>query len=793
MCCFLPRRKKNTFDGSKYGVVLTPIIVSRLPEEVRMEWARKSAGKEAELEFLLLFLKGEIESRERSQSFGSGGSGAETQRQSERRKDGQAGSRCAPARVATASALHTAARTGCGFCSSQSHPAARCPELLTLAVGDRPEKIRNSGMCFRCLRMGHRGASCSARCENCKGKHHAVSCFKVSAPVTPVSFVSADHSSHAVVGLSEHATDVNLSCAEPAGSQSVVLPTASVYVKGHHGNVKATVLFDTGSNRSYVSSSLVRQCAPEWVETRKIGYTAFSGAESANKYRNIYRVQMSGAHVSQPTVVEVEAAEVPVICTPLLRPTVPSSVLASFGNLELADPPQEGRELSVDVLIGLDSYWQLMGTGCLRSDRGPVAQQTVFGWILSGLSGSHAGDHASSGHQLLVMSDVPESRLRQFWELDAIGISPLDEDVETDPVLKEFESSVSFRDGRYEVKLPWKQELEQQQIRLENNRKAAEVSLCSLDRKLEKDPQLQSDYNRTLEELEAEGIITEVSDEHVNCPVFYLPHRPVVRQDSHTTRVRPVFDASAKGPNLVSLNDCLETGPCLLPNLVKVLVRFRRWKYAVSADIRKAFLMIRLCDRDQEVHRFLWHHRGRIRTMKFCRVTFGVNCSPFLLSATLRHHLKGVPPSNTVTELEENMYVDDLLSGADTEEEACALFAEARDVLGHAGMTLTKLSSNSSVVLDKGPDLSSRGGESHKVLGVQWDPAEDVFSFEGVDVSSDIVTKRVILSFIARLFDPLGLLTPYTLTVKLLFLETWCLGLAWDDDVPRDIRVRFLK
>ena len=84
--------------------------------------------------------------------------------------------------------------------------------------------------------------------------------------------------------------------------------------------------------------------------------------------------------------------------------------------------------------------------------------------------------------------------------------------------------------------------------------------------------ELKSDYDRALEELEAEGIITEVSsDADDACPVFYLPHLPVVRQSSVTTRVRPVFDASAKGPNLVSLNDCLETGPCLLPDLVEVL------------------------------------------------------------------------------------------------------------------------------------------------------------------------------------------------------------------------------
>ena len=77
-------------------------------------------------------------------------------------------------------------------------------------------------------------------------------------------------------------------------------------------------------------------------------------------------------------------------------------------------------------------------------------------------------------------------------------------------------------------------------------------------------------------------------------PVFYLPHRPVVRADSTSTKVRPVFDASAKGVNGVSLNDCMEIGPKLIPDLLAILLRFRRWKFGLIADITKAFLQIEL-------------------------------------------------------------------------------------------------------------------------------------------------------------------------------------------------------
>ena len=139
-------------------------------------------------------------------------------------------------------------------------------------------------------------------------------------------------------------------------------------------------------------------------------------------------------------------------------------------------------------------------------------------------------------------------------------------------------------------------------------------------------------------------MIKEVSKcEKREGPIFYLPHRPVVREDSITTKVRPVFDASAKGYNGVSLNDCLETGPNLLPNLLGLLTRFRRWKVAVTANMAKAFLQIRVHEADQNVLRFLWELGGQVREMVFDRVPFETKASPFLLNATIKHHLGKYP------------------------------------------------------------------------------------------------------------------------------------------------------
>ncbi|XP_043199123.1 uncharacterized protein LOC122368878 [Amphibalanus amphitrite] len=414
-----------------------------------------------------------------------------------------------------------------------------------------------------------------------------------------------------------------------------------------------------------------------------------------------------------------------------------------------------------------------------------VAQRTVFGWVLSGQV-SGVDDH-KGGCQLLCLGDIHESALRRLWSLEGVGVTDVTTGDESD-VMTTFESTVErSADGRYVVKLPWK---EGAVDLLQDNRASAEKRLTGLGRKLERDPDLRACYDGALCEMEGAGVITEVPVEELvtQNPTFYLPHRPVVKESSTSTKVRPVFDASARGPNGVSLNDCLEVGPCLLPNLLEVLLRFRRWPFAVTADITKAFLQVGLSVEDQDTHRFLWDCDGRVRVMKSQRVIFGVSSSPFLLSATIRHHLSLYPDSPAIREMRENFYVDDLLSGANSESEASALLSEAQRVMRDAHMMLTKCRSNSPLLFDKAQGVFGES-EHVKVLGVIWNPTDDLFAFQGVSLPDDIVpTKCVVLSFVARMFDPLGFISPFVMTLKSLFQELWQLGLHWDDPLPESCR-----
>ena len=118
---------------------------------------------------------------------------------------------------------------------------------------------------------------------------------------------------------------------------------------------------------------------------------------------------------------------------------------------------------------------------------------------------------------------------------------------------------------------------------------------------------------------------------------FYLPHYAVFREDKQTTKTKIVFDGSAKDSAGVSLNTCIQGGPALQPDLVGILLRFRRNQVAITGDIEKMFLQIVLKDTDRDSHHYLWRDLDLEATPKvyrMTRVTFGIISSPFMAICT---------------------------------------------------------------------------------------------------------------------------------------------------------------
>ena len=754
-------------NGGRYGVILTPLVLSRLPLEMRMEWARGGEGREADLDFLIDFLKSDLERRERSHPGVDGQLDAPSSTAAALHSGGKAkpakGKGNGRGRGKQRQLSPTSYPTKCPVCDG-AHDLPHCSTLLGLPVNKRYERLREVHVCFRCLFVSHsRGdhdfGNCNRKCSSCSGKHHPILCDNTNTDKHTSSSVNISASSFSASSVTH--TDT-------------LLQTIEVSVRGRGGRSKAVILFDTGSNRSYITEELVGKIKPDWVENCVLSYASFgSVSNSKPTQREIYDVLLEGMNSKIP----INVTCLPLICAPVSQPAIPDAILSQIPN---AVRVPTGSRVKIDMLIGLDVYWKLMGRDIEFVAPNLVLQDTLLGKVLSGVVNSNAS--------MFCQGTTLHCQAENFWSLETIGISA-DEEPVVDSVQAHFTASVTRSEDRYSVSLPWKEGMKP---KLLSNRACAAKRLQSLSLRLNRDEELRAAYDTFFLDMLKQGIVEEVPETEPPGPVFYLPHHPVVKTQSTSTKVRPVFDASCKGYNGVSLNDCMETGPNLLPDLPALLLRFRRWKIALTADIQKAFLQVGVTEEDRDVHRFLWQYEGRTRDMRFTRVPFGNKASPFLLMATIKHHLYSLDSSPAVDELLENLYMDDLVSGCESEELAEGMFTFAQSVMSEAGMVLTKWGSNSQSLQGLfGEDAS--GGASLGVLGLRWSPGTDDFSFTSPQMppAALCVTKRVLLSIVSSVFDPLGLINPFTVRAKCLFQSVWRMKLDWDEVLPEGVQNEF--
>ena len=157
---------------------------------------------------------------------------------------------------------------------------------------------------------------------------------------------------------------------------------------------------------------------------------------------------------------------------------------------------------------------------------------------------------------------------------------------------------------------------------------------------------------------------------------YYLPMHGVEKESSTTTKLRIVFDASAKSSNGNSLNDVLLTGPSLYPLLTTIINRFRLHRIGMSGDISKMFREVGLHHDDFDLHQFLhMEASGKIVDCRMKRLTFGVTTSPFLATQVLRQLALDYATDYAIASalIQQPFYVDDCLTGADTLDDAKAI------------------------------------------------------------------------------------------------------------------------
>ncbi|XP_071161140.1 uncharacterized protein [Mytilus edulis] len=224
-------------------------------------------------------------------------------------------------------------------------------------------------------------------------------------------------------------------------------------------------------------------------------------------------------------------------------------------------------------------------------------------------------------------------------------------------------------------------------------------------RRLSREPHLLRKYSEIIEEQMKRGFIEKVNDKNDNGKgTHYIPHH-AVKKDSTTTPIRIVYDCSCKkSPDHASLNDCLMSTPPDLNDLTKILMGFRTKKYAISTDIEKAFLHIGLDEKDRDFTRFFWlsdtdNPSSTLTTYRFKSILFGATSSPFILNATLLKHLDACN-TNVSAMMKNDLYVDNILSSLENEDDAAKYFVQARSLMSDAGFNLRLWSSICSKLTD---------------------------------------------------------------------------------------------
>ena len=301
-----------------------------------------------------------------------------------------------------------------------------------------------------------------------------------------------------------------------------------------------------------------------------------------------------------------------------------------------------------------------------------------------------------------------------------------------------------------------------------------------------------------------------------------MPHQQVVRKDSATTKLRVVYDASSKESKSVEcLNDCLHVGPPLIPLLYSILLRFRENRVVLVGDIEKAFLNVEVDPEDRDCLRFLWVENppdlSQVVVYRFCRVVFGLNASP--LNGTNRHVKRyEISDPRFVAKLLDPFYVNDFVTGGATTQESIELYQKTQSRMAEGGFKLRKWLTNDPQVRAKmatetqtgdkqdvvteeyisyakssvGMKLGSKG---QKVLGCEWDYEADVIAVYLMSVVQRAkglpVTKRNTLRLLAGVYNPLGLISPVTVSVKVIFQEICCQKCGWDEQLEGGFKKGF--
>ena len=419
-----------------------------------------------------------------------------------------------------------------------------------------------------------------------------------------------------------------------------------------------------------------------------------------------------------------------------------------------------------------------------------------------------------------VSNDELSDLLVHFNSVESLGIRACDSRIPESEqkaidILKE-EMKV-LEDGTIEVPLVWNRK-EKEIPSLPNNYALAFKRQLAHEKKLEKNPVHQAEYNKNVKELLKLGYMRYATQEDLNGNwpnIWYLPMSLVVNENKTPAKYRNVYDASARYEG-VSLNDKLLKGPDLLIGILKPLLRMRMNKVAYTADVQHMFHRMKISLRDQQCQRVLWRESSNqsMQTLILSSMAFGPASSPFTSQFVKNWNADNWSEKypEAAEAIKELMYMDDLIASESSPDKAVQVALDCIKICKHVNWNLISFQSNSLDFLKQLPCDNVRKesfqilaneaeGFTTKVLGCHWNTVEDCFVFElHKNIFIKLVTefkhhptKRDQSSTLARVYDAMGLIAHFMIRGKILLQRSWKAKIKWDDPIPEETQHEWCK
>ncbi|XP_050508060.1 uncharacterized protein LOC126885522 [Diabrotica virgifera virgifera] len=731
--------------SDKYAAMLLPLVESALPYELLKIWERNRASNNLkfnnELQGLLEFLKTEVEAEERVKLAQS--------------------SFTVPKSIDdkyTVETLHTESlktkgkqKFSCIFYESNTHASQDCIKAQKMTLEQKKSIISKKRSCFSCLKQFHNFRTCktTVKCIKCARKHFTLMCPDLHEKENKNRDLQKSES------LENTLTTV---------ASETLLQTINVRViSDNKRSMTVRALLDSGSQRSYITTKCAEDLGLTKIGQENIVQGVFGGLQGTPKIHRLFKAGIE--NLENSFSIGLSLLEQSKICNYVPK-LIDQKVLDLLKDKNIYINDSASKELEVNLLIGADMFGHIITGNLVNINDSLVALETKFGWTVM-------GTQKSNNKINTFVSTYFTDSLSTLWSLDVLGIKdPAEtkcrEELDIRTLEKFKESTVVNSENRYEVCLPWAEGYPA----ITSNFNLAEKRLFSTTKRLLSLNKL-TEYDNIFQDWENTGIIEEVEEEPLEKNTHYLAHHAVVKESSLTTKIRPVFDASAKDGN----------------GYIKL---------GVTSDIAKAFLQISISEKDRDFLRFLWwknYEKREIKIFRHCRVVFGLKPSPFLLAATVNLHLeKEKTYTETANQFLNAFCVDNCVSSVRNETELKKFIDESTEILKNAKFDIrgwTFNENNDTYVSSVNEKLENK---VISILGIQWNYQTDTLAcdIKNLDSVDEIPrTKRGILSATQRVFDPIGFTAPFTLIPKILLQETWSLKLTWDQKLPDDIKKRF--